>query len=193
MTLLSCRKTSSMNLIHNVLLSRRTELKTNVIIYLIPCIFHYLKVGLSPLNKVVFICFNKSPLKRMKNAFYFTLKAFFLLSIFKFLSWLCGCVEKRPGQQIITTHILPNISRAKVIRQWNLIKSIEYKMKSIFLEKSCTKCGGKTIFHTFLLKIIIEHIWGSTIWNVIRFVFIVCRGLPKYIKIKVLTTCFYLL
>ena len=40
-------------------------------------------------------------------------------------------------------------------------QSIEYKMKSMFLEKSCTKCGGETIFHTFLLKMIIEHIWGS--------------------------------
>ena len=30
----------------------------------------------------------------MKNAFYFTLKALFVLKIFKFLSWLFGHVEK---------------------------------------------------------------------------------------------------
>ena len=37
----------------------------------------------------------ESPLKMMKNAFYFTLKALFVLKIFKFLSWLVnGHVEK---------------------------------------------------------------------------------------------------
>ena len=35
---------------------------------------------------------NESPLKIMKNAFYFTLKALFVLKIFKFLSWLFGHV-----------------------------------------------------------------------------------------------------
>ena len=45
-----------------------------------------IKVGLSPSKKVFFICFNDSPSKMMKNAFYFILKALFLLKIFKFLS-----------------------------------------------------------------------------------------------------------
>ena len=37
-------------------------------------------------TKTCFICFNESPLKFMKAAFYFILKAFFVLKIFKFLS-----------------------------------------------------------------------------------------------------------
>ena len=37
----------------------------------------------------------ESLLKMVKNAFYFTLKAFFILKIFKFLSWLFGQVSKR--------------------------------------------------------------------------------------------------
>ena len=37
----------------------------------------------------------ESPLKKMKNAFHFTLKALFVLKIFKFLFWLFGHVEKR--------------------------------------------------------------------------------------------------
>ena len=37
----------------------------------------------------------ESPLKMMKKAFYFTLKALFFLQIFKFLSWLFGHVAKR--------------------------------------------------------------------------------------------------
>ena len=36
-----------------------------------------------------------SPLKTIKNAFYFTLKALFVLKIVKFLSLLFGHVEKR--------------------------------------------------------------------------------------------------
>ena len=44
-----------------------------------------LKVGLSPSKKVCFICFNQRPLKMMKNAFCFLLKALFVLKIFKFL------------------------------------------------------------------------------------------------------------
>ena len=37
------------------------------------------------------------PFKTMKTAFYFTLKAFFVIKIFKFLSWLTGHVEKWLG------------------------------------------------------------------------------------------------
>ena len=40
------------------------------------------------------VLFNKSPLKLMKNAFYLTLKTFFVLKIFKFLSWIFGHVVK---------------------------------------------------------------------------------------------------
>ena len=40
------------------------------------------------------ICFIKCPLKMMKNAFYFILKALFVLKIFKFLSRLFGHVGK---------------------------------------------------------------------------------------------------
>ena len=45
-----------------------------------------IKVGLSPSKKAFFICFNDSPSKMMKNAFYFILKALFVLKIFKFFS-----------------------------------------------------------------------------------------------------------
>ena len=36
-------------------------------------------------KKKCFICFNESPLKMTKNAFYFILKALFVLKTFKFL------------------------------------------------------------------------------------------------------------
>ena len=54
------------------------------------------KVGLSPSKKkFFFICVTESPLKMMKNAFYFILKALFILKIFQFLSWLFGHIEKK--------------------------------------------------------------------------------------------------
>ena len=43
---------------------------------------------------VLFICFNKSSVKIMKNALYFILKALFVLKIFKTLSWNFGHVEE---------------------------------------------------------------------------------------------------
>ena len=70
----------------------------------------------------------KSPFKMIKNAFYFTEKALFVLEIFKFLSWLFGHVTERldrkirvisnfmisqPGWQTILIHILPSISGSK--------------------------------------------------------------------------------
>ena len=68
----------------------------------------------------------------MKNALYFSLKALFVLRIFKFLSRLFGHAEKtglirnmrltskfmmsQPGLKTIAIHILPNISQTKGIR-----------------------------------------------------------------------------
>ena len=52
------------------------------------------KNGLSPSTKICVICFIESPLKMIKNAFYFILKALSFLKIFKFLSWVFGHIEK---------------------------------------------------------------------------------------------------
>ena len=50
----------------------------------------------SHLPKIIcLICFIETPLKMMKNAFYFILKALFVLKILKLLSWVFGHVEKR--------------------------------------------------------------------------------------------------
>ena len=55
----------------------------------------------SHLPKISFyICFNDSPLKTMKNAFYFILKALSVLEIFKFLSWHFDHVEKTAWLEI---------------------------------------------------------------------------------------------
>ena len=46
-------------------------------------------------------------------------------------------------QQIITIHIFPNISRSKGNQIVKFGQLIEYNTRNIFLEKSCTKCGGE--------------------------------------------------
>ena len=46
--------------------------------------------------KYCLICFTESPLKKMKNDFYFILKALFNLKLFKFLSSLFVHVGKTP-------------------------------------------------------------------------------------------------
>ena len=61
--------------------------------------FYGIKVGLSP-SKKNFYCLNESPLKMTENAFYFTIKAFFVLKVFKYLSWLFGHVEKMDWLEI---------------------------------------------------------------------------------------------
>ena len=52
------------------------------------------KVGLSPSKKNCVICFFESPLKMMKNAFYFILKIPLVLKIFQVLVWISIQVEK---------------------------------------------------------------------------------------------------
>ena len=97
----------------------------------------------------------ESRLKTMKNTFYFTSKALFVLKIFKFLSWLFGHVVKRLVRKIrlisnfMTSqpgiHILPDISRSykfyrrrfytvcfTCISSWELLKRIETKVQTTF-------------------------------------------------------------
>ena len=84
----------------------------------------------------------ESPLKMMKNAFYVTSKALFVLKIFKCLSWLFGHGAKRLHEKYnfnfefydVTPWLTNNCNT----------HTVQYLMRNIFLEKSSTKCGGKT-------------------------------------------------
>ena len=58
-------------------------------------------------------------------------------------------MTSQPGQQIITIHILSNISRSKDNQTMKFGKLIEYNMRNIFLEKSYTKCGEGTSSRPF--------------------------------------------
>ena len=121
-----------------------------------------LEVGLSPSKKFVFIYFNASPLKIMKDAFYFIWKAFFVLGIFTFLSWLYGYVEKGLDKKAMvnfktydaTDCTINNYNTHWQCTYWPISQEvkatrikfgqlIKYSMRNTFLEISCTKCGGE--------------------------------------------------
>ena len=49
-------------------------------------------------------------------------------------------------------HILPNASETNGNQSMKLGQLIEYNMRIILFEKSCTKCGAETITKPFLRK-----------------------------------------
>ena len=138
----------------------------------------------------------------MKNAFYFTSKALFVLKIFKFLSWLFGRVEKWLNQKDkvrfkiydnttwLTSNcnkqILPNISKSKGNQTVKFGELKQYNMRNIFLEKSYSKYGEETILRLVFKKVKIEHISGSIFESFIQFVFIVCQveGFRNILKLS---------
>ena len=102
----------------------------------------------------------------MKNTFYFMLKTLFVLEIFTFLFWIVGYVKgglirrlwlisnfmtAQTGQQIITVHILPTISRNKDNQAMKFGQLIKYSVKNIFLQKLCRKWGKETISRPLLV------------------------------------------
>ena len=48
--------------------------------------------------------------------------------------------------------ILPNISRSKSNRLMKFRQLIEYNIRNVFLEKSCTRCRRETIIGPFYIK-----------------------------------------
>ena len=61
-------------------------------------------------------------------------------------------MTSQPGKQLISMHILFNISRRKGNQTMKLSQLIEHNARNIFLEKSYTKYGGETISRSFLNK-----------------------------------------
>ena len=58
----------------------------------------------------------------------------------------------QPEKQIITTHILPNISRSKGNQAVKFGQLIEYNMRNIFPGKPYLKCGAETAERAFSNK-----------------------------------------
>ena len=58
----------------------------------------------------------------------------------------------KPKKQTVTMHILPYILRSKDNQIVKFGQLIEYNMRTIFLGKSCPKCGGETSPKSFSQK-----------------------------------------
>ena len=82
-------------------------------------------------------------------------------------------MTSQTGQQIMAVHILPNISRSKGNQKMKFCQLMEYKTRIIFL-KYRTPNVVKKLVSDPIKKIKIEHISGSTVWNVVNLVFIGC-------------------
>ena len=54
-------------------------------------------------------------------------------------------MTSQPGKQTIAINVLPNISESKGNQTMRFGQLTEYNMRNIFLEKSYTSCGRKTI------------------------------------------------
>ena len=94
----------------------------------------------------------------MKNTFYFTSKAFFVLKILSFFFFTFCLVAKRLDEKdkinfkvydlsdwyTIAIYILLNIVRNKDNRAIKFGQLREYNTKNIFLENPYTKLGGET-------------------------------------------------
>ena len=128
-----------------------------------------LKGALSGLRQFLAIA---SQLKMMRNAFYFTLKALFVLEIFQILFWVFGYVGIQHDERAkvnfkisyvsnwiktITIHMLPDISRSQGNLTTKFVPLIEYDIRNFLVEKSCTKCGGQSFFKRWKLNIFLEQ------------------------------------
>ena len=95
---------------------------------------------------------------------------------------------------LTTNNYNPHIvqySGTKVNKTMKFGQLIEYNMRNIFLKKSSIKCDGdgrpRLFYKKSILRISLECL------KCYKSALTVCpsEGLPKYIKTKVLTTCFY--
>ena len=100
----------------------------------------------------------------MNSAFYFILKAFFVLVIFAFLSWLFRYVEKRLDKKTMvnfkiydvtdwtTNNYNPHIAQYLRIKGNQTVEFgqlIELNIRNVFLETLYTKCGRETCSRPF--------------------------------------------
>ena len=101
---------------------------------------------------------------------------------FKFLT-------PQTGWQVITIHILPNISRSKDNQTMKLSQVIGYNIRKFILGNHTQNVVKKLVLDPFLKIQNRAYLWIN--WTFIQVIFVICPNyrIPKYIK--VLNTCFY--
>ena len=120
--------------------------------------------------------------------------------LFLFSRYLNFCLDFLVVQQnnlIRKIRLISNFmtSRSKGNQTMKFGQLIEYNMRNIFLEKSYTKCDGKTSPRPFSrkLKLGISLDQQSNKFYTVCFYCILHSGLWECIKTKLQNTCFYLI
>ena len=137
----------------------------------------------------------------MKNTFYLTLKNSLFsqdILVFVLIFWSCRktawldnvskFMTSQPGKQIISIHILSNITRSKNIHGIKFGQLIQYNMWNIFIEKSFTEYGRKSVTTPSSNKL---NLWSNILQLcTVCFCCTPSWRLSKYIETKLQTTCF---
>ena len=137
----------------------------------------------------------------MKNTFYLTLKNSPCsqdILVFVLIFWSCRktawldnvskFMTSQPGKQIISIHILSNITRSKNIHGIKFGQLIQYNMWNIFIEKSFTEYGRKSVTTPSSNKL---NLWSNILQLcTVCFCCTPSWRLSKYIETKLQTTCF---
>ena len=90
----------------------------------------FVKNGVSPSRNCI-ICLVERPIKMMENAFYFILKALFILKIRLTSKFMMS----QPDSQTNAILILPNISQSKGNKTITFGQLIDRNKSNIFLQK----------------------------------------------------------
>ena len=103
-------------------------------------------------------------------------------------------LTSQTGKQIITIYVLLNILRSKGNQITKFDQLIDTNWETLFLKNDTQNKVEKLVPDPFIKNKNWACLWISSLKFYIV-CFFVCpgRGLPNYIKSKVLTTCFYLI
>ena len=100
--------------------------------------------------------------------------------------WLISKLKTSQTEpEVITIHILPNISIIKDNQTKNFGWLIECNMRNIFLVKWWTKCGGEACPRPFYKKVKIEHILHHQQEMIRRvFLYVQAEDLQNILKLR---------
>ena len=101
-----------------------------------------------------------SPVKLFSFSRYLSFCISFLViyqnGLIKKIRIISNFMMSQPAQQTIVTHILPKISKSKGNQTMKFGQLIECNLRCIFLDKSYSKCDGKTSPRPFSEKLILS-------------------------------------
>ena len=155
------------------------------------------KVRLSPFKKNFLNLLQRKLFKNNRECFIFHAKSYFLswdVYIFVLKFWFCRKTAwsesyhyflnlrcHRLDKKSITKYILPNTPRNKGNQTMKFGQLIEYNMKNIFLEISCTKRSGEASPRVFCENQNWTYLWINSLKY--HKVYFCCMSKPRSTKI----------